>query len=294
MFGVISEMFFYSCVAIILITYSAYLTYRAFKTEHSISSVTIKKAVIRAIVGGALGFAIAASIQWFDNYLTDFVEEKLNPYIMIFPMLRILFASFIGLVAGSFIGIMTTNLKLTKKRLIICATFCAVFVLLYFNIHENPLPAGIQADRIFVNKSDRNLYLIKGEKILKRYRVSLGRMPEGRKIQQNDNKTPEGLYIIDFRRSKSAFHLALHISYPNDSDIANATAIGVSPGGDIMIHGIKNGLGWIGRAHRLFDWTRGCIAVTNAEIEELWRAVPDGSPIKIVPEIKSEEGKCSR
>lgn len=96
-------------------------------------------------------------------------------------------------------------------------------------------------------------------------------------------RQPEGLYKIDYRKADSSFHRALHISYPNAGDKAKARKLGVSPGGLIMIHGIKNGAGWIGNLHRFADWTNGCIAVTDAEIRELWRAVPNGTPIEIRP-----------
>jgi murein L,D-transpeptidase YafK len=105
----------------------------------------------------------------------------------------------------------------------------------------------------------------------------------GAKVREGDNRTPEGRYIIDSRNAQSTFHRALHVSYPSAADRARACAEGYKPGGDIMIHGMRNGFGWLGRAHRLFDWTRGCIAVTNDEIDEIWRVVPDGTPIKIQP-----------
>ena len=96
-------------------------------------------------------------------------------------------------------------------------------------------------------------------------------------------KTPEGIYKIDGRNPQSNFHLALHISYPSDEDDKRAAARGVSAGLDIMIHGIQNGRGWIGAFHRWNDWTAGCIAVTDEEIEELWRVTPDGTTIEIRP-----------
>ena len=96
-------------------------------------------------------------------------------------------------------------------------------------------------------------------------------------------KTPEGIYKIDGRNPQSSFHLALHISYPSDEDDKRAAAHGVPPGFDIMIHGIQNGRGWIGAFHRWNDWTAGCIAVTDEEIEELWRVTPDGTTIEIRP-----------
>ena len=125
--------------------------------------------------------------------------------------------------------------------------------------------------------------LMNKEKVLKTYRVALGGQPKGPKTREGDGKTPEGRYVIDRRNAKSRFHLALHISYPNTSDVDNARKLGVPPGGDIIIHGLPNGFGWMGALHTKWDWTDGCIAVTNAEIEEIWRAVPDGTPIEIRP-----------
>lgn len=148
---------------------------------------------------------------------------------------------------------------------------------------STPLEAGARADRIVVEKSDRRLTLFKDGKPLKTYSVSLGWRPDGAKTRQGDGKTPEGRYVIDWRNPSSKFHRALHVSYPDASDRAAATKRGVSPGGDIMIHGMKNGFGWMGNLHRLIDWTDGCIAVTDTEIKEIWRAVPNGTPIEIKP-----------
>ena len=116
---------------------------------------------------------------------------------------------------------------------------------------------------------------------IKTFRIALGRNPLGAKQEEGDMKTPEGIYKIDGRNPQSSFHLALHISYPSDEDNKRAAARGVSAGSDIMIHGIQNGRGWIGAFHRWNDWTAGCIAVTDEEIEELWRVTPDGTTIEI-------------
>ena len=139
------------------------------------------------------------------------------------------------------------------------------------------------ADRVVVEKAARTLTLYRAGQAVKTYRVALGREPVGHKLQEGDGRTPEGTYRIDFHKRDSAFHRALHISYPNAADRAQARARGVSPGGDIMIHGLPNGAVAAGAAHRLRDWTEGCIAVTNSEIEELWTAVPDGTLVEIRP-----------
>jgi murein L,D-transpeptidase YafK len=156
---------------------------------------------------------------------------------------------------------------------------------LHFYAHHvwNPVPAGTTIDRIVVEKSTRRLSFFANSKKLKTYRVALGRNPTGPKREEGDMKTPEGTYKIDSRNPQSAFHLALHISYPSDEDNARAAERGVPAGFDIMIHGIQNGRGWIGAFHRLHDWTAGCVALTDEEIEELWRVTPDGTTVEIRP-----------
>ena len=142
---------------------------------------------------------------------------------------------------------------------------------------------GQEADKVVVIKSKRIMMLIRNSEILKVYRVALGKQPNGHKIKSGDQKTPEGIYILDSRKLDSKFYRAIHISYPNKQDILKAKRLGLSPGGSIMIHGLPEKLEKIGKAHRLWDWTDGCIAVTNSEIEEIWKLVPDGTPIEIKP-----------
>jgi murein L,D-transpeptidase YafK len=144
------------------------------------------------------------------------------------------------------------------------------------------LPADARADRILVVKSRHELTLFSGEAVLRRYQVALSHGGPGPKRREGDLLVPEGPYTIAGRNPHSLFHLALRISYPEPRDIAAARARGEPPGGDIMIHGLPNGLGWFGALHRRTDWTAGCIAVTDAEIEEIWRVVPDRTPIEIV------------
>lgn len=141
----------------------------------------------------------------------------------------------------------------------------------------------VKADKVLVLKKDRELQLLRDGKVLKKYKVALGGSPEGPKQRQGDRKTPEGYYRIDFRNPNSQFHRSLHITYPSKADRERARKLGVRPGGDIFIHGLPNGQGWIGAAHRLHDWTDGCIAVTNEEIDEIWAMVDDGTPIEIRP-----------
>ncbi len=134
-----------------------------------------------------------------------------------------------------------------------------------------------------VYKKQRRMELIYKGSTWKSYRVALGANPVGHKMQQGDSRTPEGTYILDRRNSHSQFHRSIHVSYPNAADRASARKPGVPPGGDIFLHGLPNGMGYIGGAHTLRDWTDGCIAVTNEEIEEIWKVVPDGTPIEIRP-----------
>ncbi|HBB15442.1 MAG TPA: peptidase [Syntrophus sp. (in: bacteria)] len=138
-------------------------------------------------------------------------------------------------------------------------------------------------DRILIEKSTRRLMLISQGEVLKSYKIALGGNPIGPKERQGDNKTPEGTYVIDARNRDSRFHLSLHISYPNERDKKRAKELGVSSGGDIMIHGIKNGFSWVGDAHTGVDWTKGCIAVTDQEIEEIDKLAPNGTIVEIRP-----------
>lgn len=172
--------------------------------------------------------------------------------------------------------------KVLLLLLFICG-LTGVGVLIGAHRNPYPLPPGIIADRVLVEKAARRLTLLRSGMPLKTYSVALGRAPVGPKEQEGDHRTPEGIYLIDFHKQDSDFHRALHVSYPEQRDLNQATARGVAAGCDIMIHGIRNGLGWIGAFHRRTDWTAGCIAVTDFEIEEIWRAVPDGTAIEIRP-----------
>lgn len=144
-------------------------------------------------------------------------------------------------------------------------------------------PRSAKADRVVVAKKDRTLTLLSQGKVLKTYKTALGGKPVGPKVRQGDHKTPEGVYILDRRNAHSQFYHSIHISYPNVQDRARARKLGVSPGGDIYVHGLPNGYDWLGSSHRLKDWTDGCIAVINEEMDEIWRAVPDGTAIEIGP-----------
>lgn len=147
------------------------------------------------------------------------------------------------------------------------------------------LPAFAQerADKVVILKKERTLQLWSSGRVIRTYKVALGGHPEGHKQQQGDQKTPEGEYVIDSRNPKSQFYKSLHVSYPNARDRATAKRLGVDPGGDIFIHGLGSKFGWVGKAHSARDWTLGCIAVTNQEIDEILRVVPDGTRIEIKP-----------
>jgi len=144
-------------------------------------------------------------------------------------------------------------------------------------------PSLLQADRVVIEKRERTMSLYAGERRLATFWVALGRDPVGRKECRGDNRTPEGLYYVAGRKEDSDFHRALRISYPAQRDVERARAKGCDPGGDIMIHGLRQDWGRKSRLHLLRDWTRGCVAVTNEEIERIWTMVPDGVAVEIRP-----------
>lgn len=134
-----------------------------------------------------------------------------------------------------------------------------------------------QADKVLVDKSDRQVYLLRDGEIWKSYPMGLGFAPEGHKQREGDGRTPEGDYVLDWRNPKSQFYLSIHISYPDTEDKVAASKRGVPPGGDIFIHGRHSLSG------RNRDWTLGCIAVTDEAMDEIWKLVPNGTPITIRP-----------
>jgi murein L,D-transpeptidase YafK len=146
-----------------------------------------------------------------------------------------------------------------------------------------------KADRVVIVKSTRTLTLFNHGQVLKTYNVALGGDPVGAKTKGGDQKTPEGVYIIDSKNPQSRFHLALHISYPNAADRERAHKLGVSPGGDVEIHGLESKYAWVGSLHRQVNWTAGCIAVTNSEIKEIYELIPVGTPVEIRADEKPIE-----
>ena len=158
-----------------------------------------------------------------------------------------------------------------------------ISLIIYNYFPYQGLPKTTQIDSLVVIKSKKKLLTYSSGKIVKTFRVALGGIPIGPKHFEGDEKTPEGNYIINDKNPNSDFHKNLGISYPNKKDIDYAQKLHKSPGGAIKIHGLKNGLGLINRFHRLFNWTNGCIALTNKEIDDLYIHVNVGIPIIIYP-----------
>ena len=140
-----------------------------------------------------------------------------------------------------------------------------------------------RVNQVLVRKEERRLFLMSGDEVIRSYRISLGGNPYGHKLYEGDQRTPEGSYTLDWRNSESDFYKSIHISYPNEQDRSQAAAWGQDPGGSIMIHGLPNGAEDMAFAYLGLDWTEGCIAVANHEMDEIWQLVSDGTPIHILP-----------
>jgi murein L,D-transpeptidase YafK len=138
-------------------------------------------------------------------------------------------------------------------------------------------------DRVVAYKRERKLVLLSHGNEIRSYKIALGGEPAGPKARQGDHRTPEGVYVLDSRNPNSHYYKAFHISYPNSKDIANAKRLGVSAGGDIMLHGLPKEYAWVGKAQAAHDWTDGCIAVSDEEMEEIWKLVRIGTVIEIKP-----------
>ncbi|MGD2166478.1 MAG: L,D-transpeptidase family protein [Gammaproteobacteria bacterium] len=139
------------------------------------------------------------------------------------------------------------------------------------------------ADRVVVVKSERKLYLLKDGERLREMDIALGLVPTGHKTRSGDARTPEGIYMLDARNPDSDYFLSMHVSYPNDADIARARELGVDPGGQIMIHGLPNEMRYEEANYQGWDWTDGCIAVSNTDMIDIWLMTPDMTPIEIRP-----------
>jgi murein L,D-transpeptidase YafK len=156
-------------------------------------------------------------------------------------------------------------------------------LIFYYFCPEEKLDASRPIDKILVLKSKRSLTVYSKGEALKTYTISLGLKPIGAKQFEGDFKTPEGNYIIDTKNPHSSYHKNLGISYPSKANMKYAKSKGKEPGGLIKIHGIKNGMGFIAKFHRWKDWTHGCIAITNDEMDELYKNIKIGTPIEIRP-----------
>jgi murein L,D-transpeptidase YafK len=168
-------------------------------------------------------------------------------------------------------------------RIAIIAIITIFTVLFWINLSTDSITKGTSIDSIVVSKHTREMIVYSNKLPVKTYKIALGRHPRGKKRFEGDMKTPEGIYHINDRNPNSDYHKNLGISYPNDADKRFAAANSRRPGGDVKIHGLQNGRSYVGKLHRLSDWTQGCIAVTDAEIDELYAHVKPGTPINILP-----------
>jgi murein L,D-transpeptidase YafK len=139
------------------------------------------------------------------------------------------------------------------------------------------------ADYVLVVKSERTLYLLRDDEIIDSFRVTFGTNPKGHKQREGDGRTPEGIYILDWKHSASDFHKSIHVSYPDENDKKKAAEDGSSPGGAIMVHGQKNGYAWLSPLARYVNWTDGCIALSNSDMDIVWAKVQSEIPIEIRP-----------
>jgi murein L,D-transpeptidase YafK len=170
------------------------------------------------------------------------------------------------------------RIELSSMRLaVVILLLCALWP---FGFAQSP---SVGVDRLVVYKRERKLVLLSQGEELRTYKIALGAEPVGPKTRRGDHRTPEGLYILDSRNPNSHYYKAFHISYPNSKDIAAARKSGNSPGGDIMLHGLPKEYAWVGKAHSLHDWTDGCVAVSDEEMDEIWKLVRIGTTIEIKP-----------
>ncbi len=221
------------------------------------------------------------ALECFQKLLKDYPasEYRQNSEMMIFSLTNVAIKD--QTIAAQQTQLKTLRQEVTRKENEICALQKKVDAL-EKRVFSYALRKGA-ADRIVIEKKARRLQLLAKGEVLKTYKIALGGNPIGPKEREGDKKTPEGTYIIDSHNKRSRYHRSLHISYPNEKDRKRAEELGVSPGGDIMIHGIKKGFSWVGDAHTEVDWTQGCIAVTDEEIEEIARLTPNGTIVEIRP-----------
>jgi len=166
------------------------------------------------------------------------------------------------------------------RHVIAAVLIVALMAIPHFSA-STAIASDARATLIVVEKQKHLMTVYSNDTVLHVYHVALGRGDATAKQRQGDNRTPEGHCVIDGRNDRTQFHKSLHISYPSLDDISRAKVHGYSPGGAALIHGLRQDLAWLGSLHRLKDWTRGCVAVTNAEMDELWNIVPIGTPVEI-------------
>ena len=219
------------------------------------------------------------SLECFHKIVRDYPdsEYRLNSQMMILQIHNVIIKDKIIATQQTQIETSRQEVKDKKNEIITLQEKIETLEQKIFALRTEP------ADKVLIEKKERRLTLLSKGEVIKTYKIALGGNPVGPKERQGDNKTPEGTYIIDSRNKDSGYHLSLHISYPNEKDKMRAKTLGVSPGGDIMIHGIKNGYTWIGGSHAEVDWTKGCIAVTDEEMEEIYKLVPNGTIVEIRP-----------
>ena len=164
------------------------------------------------------------------------------------------------------------------KYIILLSLFLAHVSFAEVGLPEVSLP---EVNLVKVEKSTSTMYLLSGDVVIKEYHVAFGENPKGHKQQEGDERTPEGRYILDYKKEDSSFYRAMHVSYPNQQDTKIAEGLGVSPGGFIMVHGQRNGFSWLSAITQRFNWTNGCIALSNAEMDEFMSLVKTGTAIQI-------------
>ena len=184
---------------------------------------------------------------------------------------------------------MTLLLTLLRKHIAILTCLALMWIVAGAQAAENRTLAMTETasygevNQLVIRKEERRLYLMANDQIVRSYRIGLGKTPKGHKLYEGDSRTPEGNYTIDYRNPNSDFYKSIRISYPNPKDRELAASWGLKPGGNIMIHGLPNDVGDMAFAYKGLDWTDGCIAVTNEEMDEIWRLVDVGTPIRILP-----------
>jgi murein L,D-transpeptidase YafK len=170
------------------------------------------------------------------------------------------------------------------KKIFILLIFTVIASLaIYYVLPETKLPSNTNVDKLLVLKSRKQLLVYAKGKLVKTYTISLGFLPKGKKEFENDGKTPEGSYFINAKNPNSVCYKNLGISYPNKADIAHAKQLNQATGGDIKIHGLSNGKGFIGKFQRWYNWTNGCVALTNYEMNDLYQHTAIGTLIEIKP-----------